>query len=114
VKRNRVLRAAESPAVGNHKDSQIGHRSIFLPSRGMRELCRTPFHAHQGILGAPIRAKFTPLNKAPFGRFNGASGPRHWANPKLSDPPQAEGLLGAKVAPDGLNIGHACQDLPRC
>jgi hypothetical protein len=36
------------------------------------------------FLGHPIRAKFTPLNRVPFGKFNGVNGPRKWANPKLS------------------------------
>ncbi|RLB92078.1 MAG: hypothetical protein DRH10_00315 [Deltaproteobacteria bacterium] len=29
------------------------------------------------------RAKFTPLNRVPFGKFNGAGGPHQWANHKL-------------------------------
>jgi hypothetical protein len=35
------------------------------------------------FFGAPIQAKFTPLNRVPFGKFNRAGGPRQWANPKL-------------------------------
>ncbi len=35
------------------------------------------------FLGLSIRVKFTPLNRVPFGKFNGASVPSQWANPIL-------------------------------
>ena len=37
--------------------------------------CITPLNGRYEFFGAPIRAKFTPLNRVPFGKFNGAGGP---------------------------------------
>jgi len=48
-----------------------------------RDLCITPLNHDYEPFGVPILAKFTPLNRVPFGKFNGASGPREWANPEL-------------------------------
>ncbi len=55
-----------------------------------RELCITSESDSYEVFWAPIRAKFTPLNRVPFGKFNGANGPPEWANRKLFDPPEAE------------------------
>ncbi|RLB93649.1 MAG: hypothetical protein DRH50_07610 [Deltaproteobacteria bacterium] len=48
-----------------------------------RDLCITPLNGHYELFGAPVRAKFTPLNRVPFGKFNGAGGLHRRANPKL-------------------------------
>jgi len=35
------------------------------------------------LSGSVCRAQFSPLNRVPFGKFNGAGGPRQRVNPKL-------------------------------
>jgi len=65
----------------------INERGIFLG-----DLCITPLNGHYEpvwfvwfvwFVWSVCRAQFTPLNRLPFGKFNGAGDPHRWANHKL-------------------------------
>jgi len=57
---------------------------IFLESDcALLDFCISPLDGHYELMGIPIRVKFTPLNRVPFGKFNGAGGQGKWANPEL-------------------------------
>ena len=79
---------------------RISETYTYLPMRELG-LCLTPLKGHYKLFGAPIRAKFTPLNRVPFGKFNVASGPRECVNPKLFEAVRPCLLGFSEQAPHG-------------
>ncbi|RLB91663.1 MAG: hypothetical protein DRH10_01345 [Deltaproteobacteria bacterium] len=76
--------------------------NIAIPEQWTRrDLCTTPLNGHYEpvwsvwfvwliwfvwsvwLVWSVCRAKFTPLNRVPFGKFNGGSGQHQWTNHKL-------------------------------